>query len=56
LQRLMVVAREELNIPGASIHTLRHSFATHLLERYTQAGIWYEHRLIDGAFYFYLLS
>lgn len=32
LQRLMVVARKELNIPGASIHTLRHSFATHLLE------------------------
>ena len=32
LQRLLVVARKELNIPGASVHSLRHSFATHLLE------------------------
>lgn len=32
LQRLMLVARQQLNLPAASIHTLRHSFATHLLE------------------------
>jgi len=32
LQRLLVVARKHLNIPGASVHSLRHSFATHLLE------------------------
>ena len=32
LQRLLIVARKELNIPDASIHSLRHSFATHLLE------------------------
>jgi integrase/recombinase XerD len=32
LQRLIVVARTELNIPEASVHTLRHSFATHLIE------------------------
>lgn len=32
LQRLMVVARKELNLPGATAHTLRHSYATHLLE------------------------
>jgi integrase/recombinase XerD len=32
LQRLVLVARKELNIPAASIHTLRHSFATHMLE------------------------
>lgn len=32
LQRLLVVARKQLDIPGASIHSLRHSFATHLLE------------------------
>jgi integrase/recombinase XerD len=32
LQRLLVVARKQLNIPAAKIHTLRHSFATHLLE------------------------
>jgi integrase/recombinase XerD len=32
LQRLLVVARKELNLPGASAHTLRHCFATHLLE------------------------
>jgi site-specific recombinase XerD len=32
LQRLMLVARKELNLPDASIHTLRHSFATHMLE------------------------
>ena len=32
LQRLIIAARKELNIPSAKIHTLRHSFATHLLE------------------------
>jgi site-specific recombinase XerD len=32
LQRFMRVARNKLNLPGASIHTLRHCFATHLLE------------------------
>jgi site-specific recombinase XerD len=32
LQRLIIVARKQLNLPDASIHTLRHSFATHLLE------------------------
>lgn len=32
LQRLIIVARKELNFPAASIHSLRHSFATHLLE------------------------
>ena len=32
LQRLMVVARKELKLPGATAHTLRHSYATHLLE------------------------
>lgn len=32
LQRLLIVARQELNVPAASIHSLRHSFATHLLE------------------------
>jgi site-specific recombinase XerD len=32
LQRLMLVARKALNLPDASIHTLRHSFATHMLE------------------------
>lgn len=32
LQRLMVVARKELDIPHATVHTLRHSFATHLVE------------------------
>ena len=32
LQRLLIVARKQLNIPAASIHSLRHSFATHLLE------------------------
>lgn len=32
LQRLIIVARKQLNLPAASIHTLRHSFATHLLE------------------------
>jgi integrase/recombinase XerD len=32
LQRLLIVARQQLNLPAASLHTLRHSFATHLLE------------------------
>ncbi len=32
LQRLMVIARDELNLRGAHLHTLRHSFATHMLE------------------------
>jgi len=32
LQRLMLVARKELDFPEVSVHTLRHSFATHLVE------------------------
>lgn len=32
LQRLMLVARKQLDFPEASVHTLRHSFATHLVE------------------------
>ncbi len=32
LQRLVIVGRKELNLPAASVHSLRHSFATHLLE------------------------
>lgn len=32
LQRLVVLARKHLNLPAASVHSLRHSFATHLLE------------------------
>lgn len=32
LQRLLVVARKELNLPDATPHTLRHSFATHMIE------------------------
>jgi len=32
LQRLMVGARKELRIPVCTVHTLRHSFATHLVE------------------------
>jgi len=32
LQRLMVIARKELGIAHATAHTLRHSFATHLVE------------------------
>jgi integrase/recombinase XerD len=32
LQRLVIVARQQLNLPAASVHSLRHSFATHLLE------------------------
>lgn len=32
LQRLVVLARKEIGVPDATVHTLRHSFATHLLE------------------------
>lgn len=32
LQRLLIIARKQLNVPDASVHSLRHSFATHLLE------------------------
>ena len=32
LQRPIVAVRRQLNLPAASIHSLRHSFATHLLE------------------------
>lgn len=32
LQRLLVVARRELNLPDATAHSLRHSYATHLIE------------------------
>lgn len=32
LQRLMIAARKDLNIPVCTVHTLRHSFATHLVE------------------------
>ena len=32
VQRLMVIARKELGIAHATAHTLRHSFATHLVE------------------------
>lgn len=32
LQRLLLVARKELDFPDVSVHTLRHSFATHLVE------------------------
>ena len=32
LQRLLVEARTHLGIPGATVHSLRHSFATHLVE------------------------
>lgn len=32
LQRLIIVARQQLNLPAATLHSLRHSFATHLLE------------------------
>ena len=32
LQRLVIVARKKLNLPAASVHSLRHSFATQLLE------------------------
>lgn len=32
LQRLLVLARKELNLPDATPHSLRHSFATHLIE------------------------
>jgi site-specific recombinase XerC len=32
LQRLLIIARKQLNIPAASVHSLRHSWATHMLE------------------------
>lgn len=32
LQRLLIAARKQINLPAAKLHTLRHSFATHLLE------------------------
>lgn len=32
LQRLLIIARKELNIPAASVHSLRHRWATHMLE------------------------
>ena len=32
LQRLVVAAREQIGVPAATVHTLRHSFATHLVE------------------------
>jgi integrase len=32
LQRIMVIARNELGMANATAHTLRHSFATHLDE------------------------
>src|SRR5690606_13830340 len=32
LQRLLVLARKELNLPDATVHSLRHSYATHLIE------------------------
>lgn len=32
LQRLLVVARKELGLPDATVHSLRHSFATHMIE------------------------
>ncbi len=32
LQRLVVVARKAIGLPSATVHTLRHSFATHLIE------------------------
>lgn len=33
LQRILVLVRKELNFPDATVHTLRHSYATHLIER-----------------------
>jgi site-specific recombinase XerD len=29
---LIRLAGQQLNLPGATVHTLRHSYATHLLE------------------------
>ena len=39
LQRLIVIARKELNLPCATVHTLRHSFATHLRRACSTRGV-----------------
>jgi integrase len=41
LQRLLIVARKQLNIPEASVHSLRHSFSSLL----ANAGIAEETRM-----------